>query len=325
MRALVVGYGSMGRRRIRILKKILVDVEIVCVDSQDERFNQAKTDGFITYSSLEEALRQTYDCAFICTSPGCHADLILKMIENRIHVFTEINLVDDKYDEIINSAQKNNIKVFMSSTLLYNRQVQEIKKAINKTSKSLNYIYHVGQYLPDWHPWESYKNYFISKEKTNGCREILAIQLPWMVDCFGEIKQCTKFMKKSTNLDINYKDTYYLQILHKNDSFGTFICDVVSRQATTYLEIFNEDIHIKWDGTPTGLYFWDFASKNMKLVECKEIVEHIEGYASNVIENEYEYEINAFLGWINLDVKPLYQLEDDKYIISIINEIEANG
>ena len=35
----------------------------------------------------------------------------------------------------------------------------------------------LGQYLPDWHPWESYKSFFVSNKKTNGCRELFAIEL----------------------------------------------------------------------------------------------------------------------------------------------------
>lgn len=324
MKILVVGYGSMGRRRIRLLSKILSNIEIVCVDSNDERCNQAGKEGYKVYYTLTEALVEKYDCAFICTSPGKHAELIIQLVKRQIHTFTEINLVDDGYDEIISLAQVNNTKVFMSSTMLYNKQIQAIQNLIKSSSKPLNYIYHVGQYLPDWHPWESYKNYFVSNRKTNGCREILAIQLPWIVQSFGEIENCSQLRKKTTSLDIEYDDTYYLQIKHKNASLGTFVCDVVSRQATTYLEVFNEDIHIKWDGTPKGLFCFDVKSNSMRTIESYDTVEHVEGYASNIIEDEYEDEIRAFLQWINNNIQPLYMLEDDKYVISIINEIEGN-
>ena len=33
MKALVIGYGSMGRRRIRLLRGLVENVDIVCVDS----------------------------------------------------------------------------------------------------------------------------------------------------------------------------------------------------------------------------------------------------------------------------------------------------
>ena len=49
----------------------------------------------------------------------------------------------------------------MSSTLQYRKEIQFIKEEVKKVSGKVNYIYHVGQYLPDWHPWENYKDFFV--------------------------------------------------------------------------------------------------------------------------------------------------------------------
>lgn len=324
MRILVIGYGSMGRRRIRIIKKIYENVDVVCVDSSEERCCDAREEGYEIYKSLDEALDKEVDCAFVCTSPGKHSLIISKLIDRRINTFTELNLVDDDYEDMIERANKNKTKVFMSSTMLYDKQIISIKKEVNKIKKesSINYIYHVGQYLPDWHPWESYKDFFISNKKTNGCREILAIQLPWIIDTFGKIKSIFKVRKKSSNLDIDYDDTYFLQITHENGTVGVFICDVVTRKSVTYLEIFAEDMYLKWNGTPDSLVKYDIQSKKMNIIESYSKTEHIEGYADNIIEDEYMDEVRAFFDWVYEGVQPKYKLEDDKYTLSIINEIE---
>jgi len=322
MKVLVIGYGSMGRRRIRLLKKLCNEIKILCVDSSNERRRQAESEGYISFHSIEEALAEQYDCAFICTSPGHHADLILLLIEKKINVFTELNLVSDRYDEIIQKSEEKKVKVFMSSTMLYNKQIQSIQSIVSSTDKTLNYIFHVGQYLPDWYPWESYKDYFVANKETNGCREIMAIQLPWIYKTFGEINSFSVLKKDSTELDIEYDDTYYLQLYHKNKCFGTFICDVVSRRATSHLEIFNEDIFITWEGTPESLYSFNKTTGEMEKVSSYNSAIHIDGYADNIIEDDYEDEVAAFLSWIYEDITPLYMIQDDKYIISVINQIE---
>ena len=61
----------------------------------------------------------------------------------------------------------------------------------------------------------------------------------------------------------------------------------------------------------------------MKKLESYDKVEHIDEYADTKIEEEYEDEIRAFFDWIIKDIEPLYTIEDDKYTISIINEIEG--
>lgn len=42
MKFVVVGCGSMGKRRIRLLKKISSDFQIVAVDSNKERQNKVR-------------------------------------------------------------------------------------------------------------------------------------------------------------------------------------------------------------------------------------------------------------------------------------------
>ena len=42
---LVVGYGSMGRRRIRLASELLPGAKFICVDSDLDRQDQAINDG----------------------------------------------------------------------------------------------------------------------------------------------------------------------------------------------------------------------------------------------------------------------------------------
>ena len=99
------------------------------------------------------------------------------------------------------------------------------------------YTYHVGQYLPDWHPWESYKDFFVGNKETNGCREILAIEMPWIVHIFGEIESVIYSKSRITELDIEFEDVYMLIINHKNGTIGSLIVDVVACEPVRDLRI----------------------------------------------------------------------------------------
>ena len=149
--AVIVGYGSMGRRRIRIMKSLVPGIEIVCVDQNPERVQAAKNDGYISVLTLEESYQYKPEIGFVCTSPGHHAEIILELLQHGISVFTELNLIPDKYDEILTTSKENSAKVFMSSTMLYDKQVKTILDEIKEIKEPLSYIYHIGQYLPDWH------------------------------------------------------------------------------------------------------------------------------------------------------------------------------
>lgn len=323
MKVLVVGYGSMGRRRIRLYKQLDKDAQFICVDSNPERIKQIKDDGHTSFADLNEAVKEEPDLAFVCTSPLSHAAIIPVLLQNKINTFTEINLSSKNYDQMISLAKENGVKLFLSSTMLYKNQIKKIKELVQKEKQPLTYIYHIGQYLPDWHPWESYKDFFIGKKESNGCREIYAIQLPWIVDTFGEVGSLTSVSQKSTNLEIDYDDSYITTLEHKNGNKGVFVVDVVSRVATTYLEVIGENIHLTWDGSNDGLKIYNIAEKKVETFTAYENEVHNENYAANIVENTYLDEIKDFISYVQNGTEPKWSIQKDYAVLDLIDKIEG--
>lgn len=325
MKALIIGYGSMGRRRIRLLNSILSDVDFVCVDSSSSRIRQIQEAGLKSYERLDNVWEEHPDVAFVCTPPGHHAELILQLIEHGIHVFTELNLVSTQYNQIIDEACKENVTVFMSGTMLYDKRILAIDTIVKKQMKPLSYIYHVGQYLPDWHPWEQYQDFFASRKETNGIRELYAVQLPWIINTFGPISNVTAASQKCSALNLDYPDSVIAVFKHDNGNIGVFTVDVLSRLATTRLEVIGEDVHIIWDGHSDDLYTFDIKENCMRTIMTYERVEHIDGYSDNIIEDRYRDEIQNFLNVVYRGEKPRYSLQKDQYTLKIIDKIEDSA
>lgn len=326
MNVLIVGLGSMGQRRLRLIQNKYPDYVISGIEfSKERRDDVEKIYNIKTYESTVAALQEKkFDTAFVCTPPATHYKVIKELLDNKINVFTEINLLNKGYDELLQLAKKNDVQIFMSSTPLYRKEIQKICELVSKQTKPLQYIYHVGQYLPDWHPWESYKKFFVGNSETNGCREIFAIQMPWLLKCFGNDAEILSTSRKQiTNLEIEYPDSYIVTIEHKTGNRGVLIIDVAARKATTYLEIVGEDTHIKWDGTPNGLSVYNFDRKEFDAVSLYESFEHNEKYAANIIEDAYLAEIECFFGMLKGTVTPLYFLEDDANTLRLIDIIEG--
>lgn len=324
MKFLVVGLGSMGQRRIRLLSQNFKGIELVGVDTNEERVKNIEKLNMKVYRNIEKAIiSEKPDAALICTSPLSHSDLIIKCLENNINIFTEINLTDDKYDEIIYISNLKKLILFLSSTPMYRKEIQCIKQLYNKEQK-INYRYHVGQYLPDWHPWENYKDFFVKDKKSNGCREILAIELPWIIDTFGEIEKFYVIKDKITSLEIQYPDIYCILLKHKNGNIGTLNIDIVSRKAIRSFEMYNENMHVFWDGTPKSLKVLDIDSKNLNLISTYDYIQKNNNYSENIIENAYIQELNAFILSMKGDNSLVrYSFNKDKYIINLIDKIEG--
>lgn len=325
MRAVVIGLGSMGKRRIRLLMENK-NIQVVGVDSQETRCREVYGKYEVNcYASLDETLKLgRIDCAFVCTSPLSHSEIIRTCLTHGLHVFTEINLVNDGYDSNMKLAERNGLVLFLSSTFLHRKETMTIIEKVRNSDYRLNYIYHVGQYLPDWHPWEGYNNYFIGNPKTNGCREIMAIDLPWIVTCFGDIKGINVLKGKNTDLNISYNDNYLVLMEHESGVRGVFAVDVVSRKPYRHIEIYGENLQISWNGTPESLMQYDIEKKCMERIDLSDASEHVDGYAEFITESPYREEIRAFLKQISDNTyAPVWNFSKDKKILDWIDKIEA--
>lgn len=327
MKVLIIGLGSMGKRRLRLIAENLENLQIVGVDSNEERRKQAKELYNIkTYEDLEEALfTERPNASFVCTAPVSHASIILKCLKAGVHVFTELNLIDDNYNDIIAMLKETGLKLFLSSTLMYRDEINFVKHQVNSMKKKVSYRYHVGQYLPDWHPWENYKDFFVADKRTNGCRELMAIEFPWIINTFGEIENIFSISNKITSLDLGYDDNYTIVFCHKNGNVGSINIDVCARKPVRNLEIYNDEILLKWGGTPETLCIYDINTKLFKQINTYEEIKRDERYSYNIIENAYVKEIQIFFKYIMSDKTDdiKYTLLDDLYTLSIIDEIEG--
>lgn len=325
MKIAVIGLGSMGKRRIRLLSE-RADIDIIGIDRNPGRCAEVRERFRVTTcESLEEALEgHAVQCAVISTSPLSHAPLIGRCLRAGLHVFTEINLVPDGYRENMRLAEERGLVLFLSSTFLYRQEIRQIIREVRQAAGSVNYCYHVGQYLPDWHPWEHYGSYFVGDARTNGCREILAIELPWMVSAFGDIRTVRALRGKLTALDIGYCDSYQMLFEHQTGVRGVCCADVVSRKAVRRLEVYGEQLYMRWDGTPDTLCKYDIGTGRERPVQWDEAPEHTAGYAAFVTENPYREELAAFLAQVaGRGSAPEWDFARDLKVLELLDRIEG--
>ena len=264
-----------------------------------------------------------FDAAFVCTAPLTHAGIIGELLDAGLPVFTELNLVDDGYDALIAKAAQKGLPLFLSSTMLYRAETQYIKRRVAAFAKPVNYIYHIGQYLPDWHPWENYKNFFVGDRRTGGVREIFGIDLPWLLDAFGPVKHVYAEKDKLSGLEIDYPDSYFVTLRHENGTKGLLAADVVSPKAVRNFEVFGEGLHLFWEGNPRALYSYNAETREKEFVDTYGSFEHDARYSDNIVENAYVDEITNFFGVLAGREQPRWSFDKDKEAIALIERIEG--
>ncbi len=324
MKVVVIGLGSMGKRRVRLLKKYDETIKIYGVDSNPQRQQEVRDlYGVAICSSIKDAVEKGVSCAFVSASPLAHASIIKECLNLGLNVFTELNVVSDGYAENqMLAAQKNKV-LFLSSTFLYRSEIKYIRSRVEAIGGKFAYFYHVGQWLPDWHPWESYKDFFVFDKRTNGVREILVRELPWLTETFGDISSWSIEMSSISSLPLDYPDTYFIILNHENGTRGVVLMDVVSRKSSINLEVISENLYLTWDGTPTGVKEYDIEKKEEHTVKLYDVFEHNDNYANNIVEDAYGNEIVAFFEQVNKGIVPIYGFEKDHHVLDIMDSLEA--
>ena len=122
--------------------------------------------------------------------------------------------------------------------------------------------YQSGQYLPDWHPWESYKDFYVSNPNTGGCREIVPFELIWLTDQFGEIIHIDSKKRSLKEFSKGLDDIYLLQIYHKTDVYGQLTVDILSRVPTRFLRITGSKGSLLWNDEEKIIKVFNIESKN---------------------------------------------------------------
>ena len=112
MKLLIVGLGSMGKRRARLARGLDKDTRIAGVDTAEARREEAVRLGLAdaAYSSIGEAVEAfAPDAALVCTAPLSHAAVIGELLDAGLSVFTELNLVSDGYAGNLAKAKERNL------------------------------------------------------------------------------------------------------------------------------------------------------------------------------------------------------------------------
>ena len=327
MKAIVFGLGSMGKRRIRCLRHLGI-AEIVGVDlREDRRAEVQERYNITTFAAFQNAILDFVpDIAIISVPPKVHVEAMRSCIERGIPFFVEASVVDEGLDEIIELVRKNGIVAAPSTTLYFHPAIQEVFKIVRSgvLGDISNVMLHSGQYLPDWHAYESVGDYYVSDPATGGAREIVPFEMTWVTDLFGFPRRVAGNYRKTIEIDgAPLIDDTYNCILDYGSFLATLTVDVVSRHATRRLLINGKRGQLVWSWDQNSIRVFDGDSGNWSETPYK--MEGAEaGYNENIGENMYIDEIRAFLKTVAGEEKFPNSLEKDHKVLKLLYAIERS-
>lgn len=299
MKCLVVGCGSIGERHIGNLKKINAG-EIIACDPDSERRSLIKEKyGAVVFDDLKKAFSEKPNVVFICTPPSSHIKIALEAVKNNAHVFIEKPMSNtmDGVDDLLKTAKKNNLLVFVGYNFRFHKGMQIVKKMIDdgKIGKILSARAEFGQYLPDWRPRQDYtKSYTAKKYLGGGIILDGSHEIDYMRWLLGDADSVFCLSGKISSLDVETEDIAEILINFKNGAICEIHLDFIRPGYSRNCEIIGEK----------GVVYWDFSEKNVKFYASETKKYEIIKIKSEV-NDMYVEEIKHFLNSIKTLKKPL--------------------
>ncbi len=294
LRFLILGLGSMGKRRIRNLI-FNGEKNIIGYDILPERNEEARQKyGIKVINNFNEISDKDFDVMIISTSPDAHGDYIRFALQRKKHFFVEHPASDDGYEDIFKNKDLN-IVMAPSCTLRFYTPIKMMKKILEsgRIGKVLAFQYHMGQYLPDWHPWEDYRRVYFAKKETGACREMLPFELIWLNWLMNsEVADISGVITKVSDLDMDADDIILANLKYKNGILGNVIIDAIARKPFRTLRVLGSDGVLDWERFDSVIKVYDTCSKKTEITPVPKGRPE-PGYINE--EEMYNDEVKAFL------------------------------
>lgn len=326
LRVAVVGLGSMGSRRLRCLKA-LGQTAVLGVDPRaDRRRRTEREHGVTTRATATPSLLAEIDAVVISTPPDQHGPYIDMALKAGVPCFVEASVVLSDLPGLWRRSRRQKTLVWPSCTMRYFRGPRLVRDLLAKKAagKPWSFIYHSGQYLPDWHPWEKVSDYYVGKSKTGGGREIVPFELAWLTWVFGPVRSVKARSAMKAEFARGVEDLYQVLLEFESGVHAMLQVDILARVPVRRFALEGSEGRLVWDqyhasGAHVAIERPGRAPRRIPVVEPKPA----RGINS---DGPYQAELSDFLSDIRARRwKPRYTLGDDIAILKVLERVRANS
>ena len=308
MKYLIAGFGSIGRRHFRNLLT-LGERDLVVYHTHQSTLPDDELAGFPVESDLRAALAYEPDAVIISNPTALHLDVAIPAAQCGCHLLIEKPISHSlaKLDELEGAVLHNNCRVLVGFQFRFHPGLQQVKKLLGAGAigKPVSARAHWGEYLPEWHPWEDYKQGYAARPELGG-GVVLTLShpldyLPWLL---GEVNELSAFTSR-VGLNLPVEDSAEIVLRFTSGALGSIHLDYVQRPASHWLEVIGTNGGIHWDNTD-GIVHLTKVGGGDNAVSLREFYPP-EGFERNWM---FLDELRHFRDLMKGTVEPLCSLQD---------------
>ena len=311
---LVVGCGSIGRRHISNFKAAGIE-DIAGVDMRWERLSQARQLGLsAVYEDYRKALEaDRFDAVVIAVPPHLHTKIAIAAAEQGCHLFIEKPLADstEGCDTLMEICQRKGLVCLVGYGYRFIPSIIMVKEMLNseRIGRVLSARLEFSSYLPDWHPWEDYREFYMAKKEQGGgalLDESHGVDLlRWFL---GEVKTVHAVVDHVSGLEITSDDLASLLLRFESGVLAEAHFDLLGRAPRIQLELIGSSGTILWDRIDHKVQLYDPERKRWETYNFTDA-----DYLSM-----YVHEAEHFVACVRGDAQPLVDLSDARKTLEVL-------
>jgi len=252
MKFLIAGLGSIGRRHFRNLIA-LGEKDIVLLRTRKATLPDDELAGYPVETDIHEALKKHKpDAVFVANPTALHLDVAIPAAEAGCAILLEKPISDslDRLDILQQAAQKSGSKILVGFQFRYHPTLNKARELIqsNTIGKVLTVHAHWGEYLPQWHPWEDYRQSYAARaDLGGGVIRTLTHPLDYLRYLIGDVESLWSFNGHVSPLELDVEDVAEIGLKFSNGAIGGVHLNYVQRPPRHTLEIVGTQGTLRWD------------------------------------------------------------------------------
>jgi predicted dehydrogenase len=251
MKFLLVGFGSIGRRHLRNLLA-LGERNVIVLRSGKSTLPVEELAGMTVEYEIEKALAHRPDAAVIANPTALHLSAAIPAAQAGCHLLIEkpISHSLEGLADLKAALKGGGGKALVGFQFRFHPGLQKIASLLadGAIGRVVSARAHWGEYLPNWHPWEDYRNSYASLPELGGGVALTLCHpfdyLRWLV---GEVSGLQALSSSQGGLGLNVEDTIECLLRYQSGAIGSLHLDYIQRPGVHRLEIIGERGTITWD------------------------------------------------------------------------------
>ena len=252
MKFLIAGLGSIGRRHFRNLVA-LGEKDFVLLRTRKGTLPDDELAGYPVETDVQEALREHKPDAVIIANPtALHLDIAIPAAEAGCHILLEkpVSHSLERLEALQEAAEKSGSRILVGFQFRYHPTLNKARELLqtNTLGKILTVHAHWGEYLPQWHPWEDYRQSYAARTDLGGGVIVtLTHPLDYLRYLLGEVEALWSFNGHISLLEVDVEDVAEIGLRFASGAVGGVHLNYFQRPPVHRLEIVGTNGTLRWD------------------------------------------------------------------------------